>query len=63
MLRGASLTSQIAGILFLATLFCVTWEKVHWNVGGAVGLADVLAVDVPRRVRARAAGRVSRARP
>jgi hypothetical protein len=30
--------------LFLATLFCVTWEKVHWNVAGAVGIADVLTI-------------------
>ncbi|HET8605948.1 MAG TPA: O-antigen ligase family protein [Gaiellaceae bacterium] len=30
--------------LFLATLFCVTFEKVHWNVAGAVGIADVLAI-------------------
>ena len=28
--------------LFLATLFCVTFEKVHWNVGGTLTLADVL---------------------
>ena len=33
---------KIAGTLFLATLFCVTWEKVQWHVAGAVGLADVL---------------------
>jgi len=33
---------KITGTLFLATLLCVTWEKVHWNVAGAVGLADVL---------------------
>jgi len=30
--------------LFLATLFCVTWEKVHWDVAGAVGIADVLTI-------------------
>ena len=30
--------------LLLATLFCVTWEKVHWNVAGAVGIADVLTI-------------------
>ena len=30
--------------LFLATLFCVTFEKVHWNVAGSVALVDVLAV-------------------
>jgi O-antigen ligase len=35
---------RISGTLFLATLFCVTWEKVHWNVAGAVGIADVLTV-------------------
>src|SRR5205814_6549706 len=35
---------KITGTLFLATLLCVTWEKVHWNVAGAVGLADVLTV-------------------
>jgi hypothetical protein len=30
--------------LFLATLFCVTFEKLHWNFGGDVALADVLAI-------------------
>jgi hypothetical protein len=30
--------------LFLATLFCVTFEKVHWEVGGSVSLADVLTI-------------------
>ena len=35
---------KIAGTLFLATLFCVTWEKVQWNVAGAVGIADVLTI-------------------
>ena len=35
---------KITGTLFLATLLCVTWEKVHWNVAGAVGLTDVLTV-------------------
>src|SRR5207249_396806 len=43
--RGAAgARMKIAGTLFLATLFCVTWEKVQWNVAGAVGLADVLTV-------------------
>ena len=28
--------------LFLATVFCVTFEKVHWQVGGTLTLADVL---------------------
>ena len=35
---------KLTGALFLATLFCVTWEKVHWNVAGAVGIADVLTI-------------------
>jgi O-antigen ligase len=35
---------RLTGTLFLATLFCVTWEKVHWNVAGAVGIADVLTI-------------------
>jgi O-antigen ligase len=35
---------KVSGMLFLATLFCVTWEKVHWNVAGAVGIADVLTI-------------------
>ena len=29
--------------LFLATLFCVTFEKVHWEVGASLSLADLLA--------------------
>jgi O-antigen ligase len=35
---------RLTGALFLATLFCVTWEKVQWNVAGAVGIADVLTI-------------------
>jgi O-antigen ligase len=35
---------KVTGWLFLATLFCITWEKVHWNVAGAVGIADVLTI-------------------
>src|SRR5437870_13133911 len=30
--------------LFFAALFTVTFEKVFWNVAGAVSLADILAV-------------------
>jgi O-antigen ligase len=29
---------------FLATVFCVTFEKIHWNLAGEVSLADVLAI-------------------
>ena len=35
---------KITGALFLATLFCVTWEKVHWELAGSVGIADVLTI-------------------
>ena len=31
-------------LLFLATLFCVTFEKLQWNVAGTVSLADILTV-------------------
>ena len=31
-------------LLLLATLFSVTFEKVRWNVGGSLSLADVLTV-------------------
>src|SRR5262245_8914727 len=29
---------------FLAAAFCVTFEKVHWNVAGTVGIADVVTI-------------------
>jgi O-antigen ligase len=34
----------VTRVLFLATLFCITFEKVHWNVGGTLTLADILTV-------------------
>jgi hypothetical protein len=37
-------TSRLTEGLFLATLFCVTFEKVHWNVGGSISLADLLTI-------------------
>jgi len=36
--------SRVTGALLLATLFSVTFEKLHWNVGGDLALADVLTV-------------------
>jgi hypothetical protein len=36
--------TKVTSFLFLATVFCVTFEKVHWNLAGAVSLADVLAL-------------------
>ena len=35
---------SLTSFLFLATIFCCTFEKVHWSFGGAVSLADVLAL-------------------
>jgi O-antigen ligase len=34
----------VTRFLLLATLFAVTFEKVHWNVGGTLTLADVLTI-------------------
>ena len=36
--------TRLADALLLASLFCVTFEKVHWNVAGTVGIADVLTI-------------------
>jgi O-antigen ligase len=33
---------KLTDVLLLATAFCVTFEKIHWNVAGNVALADVL---------------------
>jgi hypothetical protein len=35
---------RLTSFLFLASVFCVTFEKIHWNVAGTVSLADVLAI-------------------
>jgi hypothetical protein len=35
---------RITSFLFLASVFCVTFEKIHWNAAGTVSLADVLAL-------------------
>ena len=42
--RSRVLGARATSFCFLATLFCVTFEKVHWNVGGDLGIADVLTV-------------------
>jgi O-antigen ligase len=34
----------LASFFFLATIFCCTFEKVHWNVAGSVELSDVFAI-------------------
>lgn len=40
--RAASRVGAVEA-LFLASLFCVTFEKVHWNVTGAISISDILA--------------------
>jgi O-Antigen ligase len=35
---------RVTRLLFFATIFCVTFEKVHWNIAGTVSIADVLAI-------------------
>ncbi len=35
---------RLTSFFFLAALFCVTFEKIHWNFAGTVSLADVLAI-------------------
>ncbi len=35
---------RITSFLFLASVFCVTFEKVHWTFAGTVSLADILAI-------------------
>ncbi|MGZ4337560.1 MAG: O-antigen ligase family protein [Gaiellaceae bacterium] len=36
--------SRVTNGLFLATLFSVTFEKVHWSIAGQVALADLLTI-------------------
>ncbi|HWE82530.1 MAG TPA: O-antigen ligase family protein [Gaiellaceae bacterium] len=35
---------KLASFFFLATLFCCTFEKVHWSFGSALALSDILAI-------------------
>jgi hypothetical protein len=35
---------RVTSFLFLASIFCVTFEKIHWTFAGTVSLADVLAL-------------------
>jgi O-antigen ligase len=36
--------ARVADFFLLATLFCVTFEKLRWNVAGTLNIADVLTV-------------------
>jgi O-antigen ligase len=40
----AGVRFHLTGFFFLATFFCVTFEKVHWNVAGQLGIADITTV-------------------
>jgi len=42
--RSRVIGARVTSFCFLATFFCVTFEKVHWNFGGALGIADILTV-------------------
>jgi O-antigen ligase len=35
---------RVTSFFFFATLFCCTFEKVHWNFGGQLALSDILAI-------------------
>ena len=35
---------RLTSFFFLATLFCCTFEKVHWSFGSALALSDILAI-------------------
>ncbi|MDX6471169.1 MAG: hypothetical protein QOF75_2972, partial [Gaiellaceae bacterium] len=41
--RAVSRT-RLTSFFLLATLFCMTFEKVHWNVAGTLELADILTI-------------------
>ena len=47
--RTLSLERVTSG-LFFTTLFVSTFEKVHWNFGGQLGVNDMIDDPVPRRV-------------
>jgi len=35
---------RLTDFLFFATLFCVTFEKVRWEIAGSVNLSDILTI-------------------
>jgi O-antigen ligase len=36
--------SRLTAFLFLATLFCLSFEKIQWELAGTIGLSGILAV-------------------
>jgi O-antigen ligase len=43
-MAGGDGMKRLTSFFFLATLFCCTFEKVHWSFGSALALADILAI-------------------
>lgn len=37
-------STRVTAFLLFSTLFCVTFERVGWNVSGSLGIADVLTI-------------------
>jgi O-antigen ligase len=35
---------RVTAFLFLATLFCVSFEKIQWQLAGTIGLSGILAI-------------------
>ena len=35
---------RLTSFFFLATVFCCTFEKIHWRFGGAIELTDILSL-------------------
>jgi hypothetical protein len=35
---------RLTSFFFLATVFCCTFEKIHWNVAGAIAISDIFAI-------------------
>ena len=38
------MTGRVTAALFLATLFCVSFEKIQWELAGTIGLSGILAI-------------------
>ena len=38
------MTGRLTAFLFLATLFCLSFEKIQWELAGTVGLSGILAI-------------------
>jgi hypothetical protein len=36
--------SRLTAFFFLATLFCLSFEKIQWELAGTIGLSGIMAV-------------------